>query len=159
MKQIEKQILREAERAKKLAEKELRKAERAEQKAQREAEKERKRIERAKSEEQLVQEYANNIIRNSGTRGFTGNQKSNREIWEDQDFYFSVVFQTEDQKVDFINFLVEKHGVVLHTASCPNIINGLDLAKKMGCTLDPVLSKDYPLANMELRPFILDKEY
>lgn len=121
-----------------------------------------------KSESELVKEYANKVIRNTVHHGrvekrFDGfNDKSvNKKLWTDTDFFFSVVFQSSEQKYKFMEFLLDKFGdefVEVDGKGQIQIVNGLGLAKAMGCELKLEKRADYPLPNLDLMPFVLDNE-
>lgn len=121
-----------------------------------------------KTESEIVQEYANKVIRNTIHHGrvekrFEGfNDKSvNKKLWTDTDFFLSIVFQSSAQKYAFMDFLVEQFGdefIEVDKKGQIQIANGLVLAKAMGCELKLEKRSDYPLPNLDLLPFVLDNE-
>lgn len=117
------------------------------------------------TETELVHKYVNRVIKNQMYHGRVDASKFSdlehdkaisKNLWLDHDFFFSVVFQCKEQKYEFIKQLSldpdwnQKDQI--------QIVNGLELAKKLGVTLRPVTSRDYPTADIELLPFILDNE-
>lgn len=146
-------------------------------KAERKAQREQKRLEREAlklvpkapkqepTEAELVRRYANRVIKNQiyhgriddkKFKGLKDEQKHSvsKNLWMDADFFFSVVFQSSEQKMEFLKQL-----------NCGNdpkeqaqIINGLELAKHLGITLKLETSKDYPIGDPTLMPLVLDNE-
>lgn len=122
-----------------------------------------------KSEQALVEEYANKVINGKIARGhfdkrFEWHKReqgtTNKDLWMDTDFFFSVVFQSEAQKYAFLEEFCKKFGVDIDTTSDGQIqvINGMGLANRMGIALKPEVAIEYPYTNLELRPFVLDSE-
>lgn len=121
-----------------------------------------------KTEAQLVHEYANAVIGKSATRGqtsdkFEGMKKEgtiNKDLWLDTDFFFSVVFQSADQKYKFLEGIrrIFKFEVEQMDESQVQIINGLKLANVMGIPLALETRKPYPCGDLELKEFVLDYE-
>lgn len=83
-----------------------------------------------------------------------------KDIWQDKDFYFSVVFQSAAQKHRFLAFLGEKFGITTETVfdGSPRILNGMKLAENMGLKLNPERTEEFPLANLDLKDIILDDD-
>ncbi len=150
---------KEAKKLEKLALREIKKQEKEAEKLATKAEKER-------SETDIVRQYAKIIMDKQKTRDMLRSEfkdmrlekKPNKTLWMDNNFYFSVVFQSVDQKFEFLNFLVDTFNIEYEQYSTVNIINGLKLAEKMGCKLKKEIANPFPLGNMELRNFILDEE-
>lgn len=120
-----------------------------------------------RTEAQIVAAYAKKIMEKAKSRNqmpkthrdmveFT----PSKDIWQDKDFYFSVVFQSSAQKHQFLAFLGEKFGITTDSPfeGSPRIINGLVLAKNMGLELRPENTEEFPLANMDLKDIILDSD-
>lgn len=168
MKKEELEILREAARAQKEAEKIIKTAERIEKQARRKLEKELEKAEKTpkpqKSEAELVRQYANIIMAKQRTRGMIADkfqdmkgQKPNKDLWQDSDFFFSVVFQSKDQKYQFLERLEEMFPLNANDrGDTIQIINGIRLAESMGIELRKEIANDYPTGNIELRDLILD---
>ena len=116
------------------------------------------------TEAELVRKYANRVIRNDQYHGrgkIVEYEKSvSKNLWMDQDFFFSVVFQSSEQKREFLKFLISKFNYSVEDKEnySIQIINGLELAKSMGIELKTEESKDYPTGNLDLMPFVLDPE-
>lgn len=151
--------------AEKKAKKEQRLAEQAEKKRLKELAK----IEKQKpkpTEEELVRRYVNRTIRNAQYHGRVSDEKYNglgydkpvsKNIWLDTDFYFSVVFQSKRQKLEFMEKWEQMHPAVdTDLPSKIQILNGLKLAKALGIELQLEESKPYPTGNIDLFPFIMD---
>lgn len=121
-----------------------------------------------KSESQLVHEYVDKVIKGKASRGHTdqrfGYTKKetavNKDLWMDTDFFFSVVFESEAQKYDFLNGLrkIFKFEVDGMDDSQVQIINGVALAREMKIELKQETSLNYPIGPLDLRPFVLDDE-
>lgn len=117
-----------------------------------------------KTSEQLAREYADRIINGKIARGHTDKRFAytkkdstvNKEMWIDTDFFFSVVFQSLEQKYEFIKKVAWKTEVD-HDSKI-QIVNGLDLAKQMGIELKKETAQDSPYASLDLLPFVLDNE-
>ncbi len=120
------------------------------------------------SEKQIVEKYVNRVIKNQVYHGrvdakkFKGMEYKtvSKKLWMDNDFYFSVVFQSHEQKYEFINALKEKYGDKIDVDNDyeVQIINGLLLAEAFGIKLKKEMTKKYPTGNIELLPFVLDNE-
>lgn len=121
------------------------------------------------TEEEIVRKYAKRVIMNQKYHGrvdaerFKGMAKAdsvNKNVWMDVDFFFSVVFQSQKQKVEFL----EKLGAQTITENIQNgraiqIVNGIQLAKHLGINLTVYEHREeYPLADMSVAPFVLDTE-
>ena len=121
-----------------------------------------------KSESQLVHEYVDRVIGGKVARGhvddrFAYTRKAgtvNKELWLDTDFFCSIVFQSFEQKYEFLEALAKKTGVIadLDDASQIQIVNGMDLARRLGIELKRETRAAYPIPDLELRPFIMDDE-
>lgn len=120
------------------------------------------------SEEELAHRYANKIIDGKIARGHFDERfkwhkresKTNKDLWLDTDFFFSVVFQSQEQKYQFLDFLKEKFGIKDDTKPGDQIqiINGLELAAYMGLALKKENMIPYLGGDLDLRPFVLDTE-
>lgn len=155
------------------AEKEERKRLRLIKKEEREKEKAAKAAAKAEekvvSEEQIVTKYVNRIINNQRYHGRVDttrhpnmkyDKKVNKNIWMDNQFYFSVVFQSADQLGKFIDELgitVEEQQEIA-VGGTLKIVNGLKFAEKLGISIEKIKAENYPLANLELMPYVLDNE-
>lgn len=117
-----------------------------------------------KSESQLVHEYVNKVIRGKQSRGHVDKRFDytkadgavNKDMWMDTDFFFSVVFQSADQKDEFL----KRIGWALDNlpGSQVQIVNGLKLAEQMKIPLKRESAREYPYGSLDLRPFVLDDE-
>lgn len=115
-----------------------------------------------KSESELVHDYVKKVIRGKQSRGhvdqrfaYTKSQKTvNKELWLDTDFFFSVVFQSEKQKYEFL----QKLGIEADNDGQIQILNGLQFAKKLGIDLEKESALPYPTGSIDLMPLILDTE-
>jgi hypothetical protein len=115
-----------------------------------------------KTEEQLVREYVDRVIGGKIARGhvddrfaYTKKESTvNKELWMDQDFFFSVVFQSFEQKYAFLEALK------IDTELCERvqIVNGIKLAEKLGVKLKKEVARPYPYPDLDLREIILDDE-
>jgi hypothetical protein len=157
----EKQILKEAEKQRRKEERELKKAERERVAAEKLALKSRPK----KTEAELVRDYADKVIKGKIAQGWVGKRfntifegKSvNKNLWLDTDFFFSVVFQSSEQKYDFLekmNFQVD----ATWDGSQVQIVNGIKLAEQFGIQLRLETAAEFPLPNAELLPIVLDYE-
>jgi hypothetical protein len=117
------------------------------------------------SEEEIVKGYVNRVIKNQSYHGrvdaskFGGlehNKTVSKNQWMDSDFFFSVVFQSSDQKYAFLKAVGWPLDVPEDEAI--QIVNGLALAKKMGVTLKEETTQPFPGGNLDLMPFVLDNE-
>lgn len=121
------------------------------------------------SEEQLVKKYvnqvianqkSNNMIRGDRLEKYKSKKKSNNTLKMDDDFYFTVVFQSEKQKTAFLNHVKFYEEEVKEVGVKPiRVVNGIELARRMGCDLEmeePV--NEYPLPDLDLMPYVLDNE-
>jgi hypothetical protein len=116
-----------------------------------------------KTEAELVREYATRVVRGHMAAGRVENNRFNdlhnsrqtgKDLWVDTDFFFSVVFQSQRQKYEFLKQL----GAPIDDKIQVQIVNGLELAKLMRITLTPEVPKPYPTGNIDLMPFVLDNE-
>lgn len=115
------------------------------------------------TESELVHRYVNRTIKNEMYHGRVDKQKFqgldhthtvSKNLWMDKDFYFSVVFQSSDQKMEFLRQLkapVESDDIC-------QIVNGLKLAEMLGIKLKLETTKAYPTGNLDLLEFVLDNE-
>lgn len=67
-----------------------------------------------------------------------------------------VVFQSSQQKYDFLNLLFEKYNISVENDWSIQIINGVQLAENMGLKLKKEVAAPYQCANIELKDLILD---
>lgn len=115
-----------------------------------------------KTEEQLVHEYVDRVIGGKIARGhvddrFAYTKKDgtvNKELWMDTDFFFSVVFQSYEQKYAFLEALKVDTEIFERV----QIINGLKLAKLLGIELKEEKARPYPYPSLDLREIILDDD-
>lgn len=151
-------------------EKEEKKLLREQKKAEALLKKQSKQIERKqpKSEREIVEQYANIIIAKQQTRGTVnlkhhGNlaaRTPSKELWQDTDFYFSIVFQSRAQKISFLNQFEDMFDFELddHIGQNIQILNGLRLADKMGIKLNKEFAEPYQSGNIELKNIVLDDQ-
>ncbi len=183
MNKEERRILAEEKKQRQIANKEMRAIEREGKKNQKAEEKIRKQIERENrraaksipfkekkpkqeaSESELVRRYVNRTIKNSEYHGRSTLQGretktgANKNLWQDNEFYFSVVFQSLEQKLEFLEkFLPASVDPELSHRGTIQIVNGLKLAEALGITLKLETRRDYPTADIDLKPFVLDTE-
>lgn len=116
-----------------------------------------------KSESEIVQQYAKGIMHRQVTRGqadrvIKTGTTTNKDLWLDTDFFFSVCFQSTKQKNAFMDQFVKKFGIAVDENDKLQIINGLKLAEKMGIKLELEKASEYPTGSLDLRPFVLDNE-
>lgn len=121
-----------------------------------------------KSESELVHEYVDRVIRGKQSRGHVdsrfaytkANSQVNKEMWLDTDFFFSVVFQSADQKYQFLKRFQEVFKFELENfeGTQVQIVNGLKLGRAIGIELKKEEARDYPYASLDLRPYVLDDE-
>ena len=119
-----------------------------------------------KTEAELVQQYCDRVINGKIARGHIDNRfkytegdgtVTNKNMHLDTDFYFSVVFQSQEQKYEFLKAIgipTEEHNKI-------QIMNGLKLAKLFTdkgvvVKLKKESSLPFPNAALDLRPLILD---
>lgn len=121
-----------------------------------------------RTEAQIVAAYAKKIMEKAKSRNQMPKTHKDmveftpsKDIWQDKDFYFSVVFQSAAQKHKFLAFLGEKFNISTETnfEGSPRIVNGLVLAKNMGLEIPLERTEEFPLANMDLKDIILDDDY
>lgn len=152
----EEKLIRQAEREQKKAEREIIKATLKEKKPE-------------PTEAELVRKYTNRVIKNQIYHGRVDNEQFkglehdrtvSKNLWMDTDFFFSVVFQSSEQKCEFLKKVMQKfEGTIEPDENYSiQILNGLDLAKCMGIELKPETTKEYPTGNLDLMPFCLDNE-
>lgn len=161
-------IMRNAEKERLKEERMLKKAERLAEKLKLEAEKQARKEEDETPEEVLVHRYVNRVIRNSQYHGRVDPEKYkglvydktiSKDLWLDTDFFFSVVFQSRRQKLEFMEKWTQMHTAVdTEIPGRLQIVNGLKLAKALGIELSPETSMEYPTGQMDLLPFIMDFE-
>ena len=164
LEKMERQAVKDREKAEKAALKLAREEEKRAAKALAQAEK----LKPEPTEEELVHRYVNRTIKNSqyhgrvNTEQFQGleyDKTVSKNLWLDTDFFFSVVFQSRRQKLEFLEKWEQIHDSI--DIDIPNrlqIVNGLKLAKALGIELKKEESREYPLPELELLPFILDNE-
>lgn len=115
------------------------------------------------SESELVHKYAKDIIHRHMSRGMEGRilkseNTPNKDVWQDSQFYFSVVFQSSEQKYEFLDAFVKKYGLKVEGDQQIEIVNGIKLANACGIPVKTVKSRDFPQADLDLRGFVLDDE-
>lgn len=121
-----------------------------------------------KTESELVFQYAKTLIGKYQTRGQVSDKfkelKSeglvNKDLWQDKDFYLSVVFASVQQKYQFLEFLSDNFGILTEADDLTpiTIVNGIELSEKLGCPLKKEVAENFPLGNLELKDFVLDEE-
>jgi len=122
-----------------------------------------------KSEEQLVKEYADKIINGKIARGHYDKRfdwhkrnegNTNKDLWLDTDFFFSVVFQSSEQKYQFLKQFCEKFNIKVETSEDEKIeiVNGVKLAQNLDIAIRKESMLEYPYGDIDLRPFVLDNE-
>lgn len=121
-----------------------------------------------KTEAEIARQYAEMMISKHRTRGMITDKfadlkatdKANKDLWMDTDFFFSVVFQSREQKYQFIEFLCAEFDIEFefYGEKTIQIINGLILAKAMKCELKKEVAADFPTGNIDLKDFVLDEE-
>jgi hypothetical protein len=121
-----------------------------------------------KTEEQLVHEYVNKVIRGKQSRGHVDQRFEytktgtavNKDMWLDTDFFFSVVFQSSEQKYKFLEAVQKLFKFELEDfyETQVEIVNGLKLAQSMGIDLKKESAREYPYGSLDLRPYVLDDE-
>lgn len=120
-----------------------------------------KKVKVEKSEADIVQQYAKGIMHRQVTRGqadrvIKTGTTTNKDLWLDTDFFFSVCFQSTKQKNAFMDQFVKKFGIAVDENDKLQIINGVKLAEKMGIKIELEKASDYPTGSLDLRPFVLD---
>jgi hypothetical protein len=121
-----------------------------------------------KTEEQLVHEYTEKVIRGKLSRGHVDQRFAytkaetavNKDMWLDTDFFFSVVFQSADQKYKFLEVMQQMFKFELEDfyGTQVQIVNGLKLANAMGIELKKESTREFPYGELDLRPYVLDDE-
>lgn len=121
-----------------------------------------------KSEAEISRQYAKIIMDKQRTRGMMSQQFQdlkkkttiNKDLWQDSDFFFSVVFQSAQQKYEFLTLFFEKFGIEPEDSGrgTIQIINGLKFADQLKFPLKKEVAADYPCGNIDLKQFILDEE-
>ncbi len=116
-----------------------------------------------KSEIEIVESYARGIMKRQLTRGqadriIKTGTTTNKDLWLDTDFYFSVVFQSTKQKNQFMDEFLKKFKVEFDKDDKITIVNGMKLAEKMGIKLEKEKAAEYPIGALDLRPFVMDNE-
>lgn len=116
-----------------------------------------------KSESEIVQQYAKGIMNRQVARGqadriIKTGTTTNKDLWLDTDFFFSVCFQSTKQKNAFMEQFLKKFQIEVDENDKLQIINGLKLAEKMGIKLENEKAFSYPVGSLDLRPFVLDNE-
>lgn len=121
------------------------------------------------TEEELIMKQAMRMQRDMHRLHNTGRTTEQKEkistvdLWRDSDFFFSVVFQTSEQKYAFLKTFSKMFNLELDQIISNNeivqIVNGLTLAKQMKINIpSPVGRVDYPYRNLELAEMALDME-
>ena len=122
---------------------------------------------REKTEEQIVHAYAKRVMDGKAQRGhvdkrFAHSKKSdvNKSLWMDTDFFFSVVFESSEQKYQFLDFIRQKFGIDFETYETAQIqiVNGIRFSKSIGMNLKREKAANYPGPPLDLMPYILDDE-
>jgi DNA polymerase III epsilon subunit-like protein len=119
-----------------------------------------------KSEKDIVLSYADKVIGGKVSRGhvdkrfeFTKKEGTvNKELWLDNDFYFSVVFQSSDQKYQFLDFLAEKLKLEIEKDEQVSIVNGMKFAEALNVPIKKEVANSFPYGNIDLLPLVLDAE-
>lgn len=116
------------------------------------------------SESELVKKYATDIIHRHMSRGMEGRvvkseNTPNKDVWQDSQFYFSVVFQSSEQKYEFLDAFAKKFNLKVEGDQQVEIVNGIKLANACGIPVKMVKSRDFPQADLDLRGFVLDDEH
>jgi len=161
-------IIKDRERAEKLSIKAHNKAERDKLKIEKDALKSLpKKPKEVPSEKQLVHNYVNRIIKNQEYHGridpskFEGLKQQrtvNKDLWKDTEFYFSVVFQSTEQKYQVLDALQKLFNLEVDLYEKITIVNGLSLAKSLNVPIVHESSRPYPMGSLDLLPFVLDPE-
>ena len=121
-----------------------------------------------KTEREIVEGYAKKVIDGKIARGHYDKRfewhkrlkgNTSKDIWIDNDFYFSVVFQSGEQKYQFLKEFAERLGVEILETEQVKIVNGLELAAKMNIAIKSESALPYPYGDLSLRQFTLDAEY
>lgn len=123
------------------------------------------------TESELVHKYVNRIIKNQQYHGRIDTEKFagleyektvSKNLWLDTNFYFSVVFQSAAQKMEFLEkweaFSDQLVGESMSSISKLQIVNGLKLAKALNIELKEETTRPYPTGNIDLMPFVLDDQ-
>lgn len=124
-----------------------------------------RKVKEKKSELDIVRKYATLIIHRQTTRGHAddklkGNEvqkTTNKDLWMDTSFFFSVVFQSEMQKMEFLDQFCKKTNVSLEGYNI-QIINGVKLAESLGFKITKEVMEKPPSGSLDLRPYVLDNE-
>ncbi len=121
-----------------------------------------------KSEAEIAREYATRIMHRQITRGHVGKRfkdlgpqkTTEKDLWMDTDFFFSVVFQSSQQKYAFLDAFCKQFGVQIEAVGEDRIqvLNGLKLAEQMKINLVKESIDEPPYGSLELRPYVLDTE-
>lgn len=84
------------------------------------------------------------------------------DIWKDTDFYFSVVFQSAQQKYEFLEQFSKKFGLgvdeVKSSDEVFSIVNGIKLSQKLGFNIRLEKKPSYVYPDLELREMALDAD-
>lgn len=118
------------------------------------------------SEEDLVIKEANRLmthVENLRDTTKSSDKKlnvTNTDLWLDSDFYFSVVFQSSQQKYKFLTKLKEMFSLDIDTSDDNRIqiINGLKFGESIGVDFSKEKPLQYPYPDLELRKLALDDD-
>ena len=121
-----------------------------------------------KTEEELVHRYVNQVIGGKLARGHVDKRFAytkaegtvNKEMWLDTDFFFSVVFQSSEQKYKFLEDFQKMFKFELEDfyGTQVQIINGVKLAGSMSIELKKETAREFPYGTLDLLPYVLDDE-
>ncbi len=159
-------LQKEEEKQKRKQERELKKQEKLALKLEKQ-----NKVKSEPTESELVHKYVNRIIKNQQYHGRIDTDKFqgleyektvSKNLWLDTNFYFSVVFQSTRQKMEFLEkweaFSDKLVGESMSSISKLQIINGLKLAKALNIELQEETTRPYPTGNIDLMPFCLDDQ-
>lgn len=118
------------------------------------------------SESELVHKEANKImsqihrLRDTTKHSDKKDFVTNTDLWLDSDFFFSIVFQSSQQKYAFLEAFSKMFKVDIDTSKDERIqiINGLKLAESLDIALKQETALQYPYPDLELRKLALDEE-
>lgn len=118
------------------------------------------------SEEEIIRKEADRIVkqvealRDTTKKSNKKNSITNTDLWLDSDFFFSVVFQSSQQKYAVLKKLSEMFGLEIDVSSDDRvqILNGVKLADALNVAIQKEKSLQYPYPDLELRKLVLDEE-
>ena len=127
-----------------------------------------KKVKAEPTERELVERYAKKIINAAKSTmvdrkdlhdAVGGIRKTATMIALDKDFYFSLVFQTADQKYAFLKAFGEKFGLKTETAESEavDMVNGVKFAGALGIELKKEPLHGFPTPDVQLLPFVLEE--